>query len=167
MPDESAATALIAGKGEVTAHFSRTPYVDRELAEQAISRVMDSFDIAGPHTGTVLAATARFRDANPKLCKAVLSALQQAAEFIEKSPGTAAEIFAAMAKDNDIPPEDLSDMIGDPDLVYTAAPAGVMRIAEFMHRTGRLARVRSDWRELFLPEARDLAGKLTMLGTPA
>ena len=105
MPDESAAAALIAGKGEVTAHFSRTPYVDRELAEQAISRVMDLFDIAGVHSSTVLAATVRFRDANPELCKAVLSALQQAAEFIEKSPGTAAEIFAEMAKDNDIPPE--------------------------------------------------------------
>ncbi len=158
MPDESAAAALIAGKGEVTAHFSRTPYVDRELAEPAISRVMDLFDIAGTHSGAVLAATTRFRDANPELCKAVLSALQQAAEFIEKSPGAAAEIFAGMAKDNDIPPEDLSDMIGDPDLVYAAAPAGVMRIADFMHRTGRLRRLPADWRELFLPEARDLAG---------
>jgi NitT/TauT family transport system substrate-binding protein len=158
MPDESAATALIAGTGEITAHFSRTPYVDRELAEQAISRVMDSFDIAGVHSGTVLAATTRFRDANPELCKAMLSALQQAAEFIEKNPGTAAEIFAEMAKDNDIPPEDLADMIGDPDLVYAAAPAGVMTVARFMHRIGVLARAPSNWRELFLPESRDLAG---------
>ncbi|HEX2152282.1 MAG TPA: ABC transporter substrate-binding protein [Stellaceae bacterium] len=157
MPDESAAASLIAGKGEITAHFSRTPHVDRELADPAISRVMDSFDIAGMHSGTVLAATTRFRDANPELCKAVLSALQQAAEFIEKGPGAAAEIFAG-AKGDDIPPEDLADMIGDPDLVYAASPAGVMRIAEFMHRTGRLARRPSGWRELFLPESRDLAG---------
>jgi NitT/TauT family transport system substrate-binding protein len=158
MPDESAAAALIAGKGEITAHFSRTPYVDRELGEQAISRVMDSFDIAGMHSSSVLATTMRFRDGSPELCKAVLSALQQAAEFIEKSPGGAAEIFAEMASSDDTPPEDLADMIGDPDLVYAAAPAGVMRIADFMHRTGRLRRRPADWRELFLPEARDLAG---------
>ena len=158
MPDESAAAALIAGKGEVTAHFSRTPYVDRELAEPAISRVMDSFDIAGVHSSAVLAATTRFRDANPELCKAVLSALQQAAEFIEKSPGAAAEIFAGMAPDDDTPPEELADMIGDPDLVYDAAPAGVMRIADFMHRIGRLSLRPSGWQELFFPESRDLAG---------
>jgi NitT/TauT family transport system substrate-binding protein len=158
MPDESAAAALIAGKGEVTAHFSRMPYVDRELAEPAMIRVIDSFDIAGVHSSAVLATPARFRDANPELCKAVLSALQQAAEYIEKSPGAAAEIFAGMAPDDDTPPEELADMIGDPDLVYDAAPAGVMRIAEFMHRTGRLSRRPSSWHDFFLPESRDLAG---------
>jgi NitT/TauT family transport system substrate-binding protein len=158
MPDDSAAAALIAGKGPITAHFSRTPYVDRELAEPAISRIMDSFDIAGAHSTAVLAATTRFRDANPELCKAVLSALQQAGEFVERNPGEAAEIFAGMAKDDDTPPEALADMIGDPDLVYTAAPAGVMRIADFMHRIGRLPRRPADWREFFLPESRDLAG---------
>jgi NitT/TauT family transport system substrate-binding protein len=158
MPDERAAASLIAGKGEITAHFSRTPYVDRELADPAVSRVLDSFDIAGTHSATVLAATKRFRDANPELCKAMLSALQQAAEFIEKSPGAAAEIFAGMAAGDDTPPEDLADMIGDPDLVYAAAPVGVMRIAEFMHRIRRLALRPAGWRELFLPESRDLAG---------
>ena len=45
-----------------------------------------------------------------------------------------------MAKDQDIPLEDLSDMIGDPDLAYAAAPAGVLRLADFLHRTGRLKR---------------------------
>ena len=158
MPDDSAAASLLAGTGGITAHFSRMPYVDRELADPAISRVIDSFDIAGMHSTAVLAATMRFRDANSELCKAVLSALQQAGEFIGKSPGAAAEIFAGMATDDDTPPEDLADMIGDPDLVYDAAPAGVMRIAEFMHRTGRLARRPSDRREMFLPESRDLAG---------
>ena len=63
-----------------------------------------------------------------------------------------------MAKDQAIPLEDLSDMIGDPDLAYTAAPAGVMRLADFLHRTGRLKRRSASWRELFVPEARDLPG---------
>jgi len=157
-PDEAAAAALIAGTGDITAHFSRMPHVDRELASPAIGRVMDSFDIAGRHSSAVLAATIRVRNANPELCKAVLSALQQAGEFIQKSPGAAAELFAAVANDQDLPLEDLSDMIGDPDLVYAAAPAGVMRIADFMHRTGRLKRRPAAWQELFLPESRDLPG---------
>ena len=158
LPAEDAAAALIAGTGGVTAHFSRTPHVDFELAAPGIRRVMDSFDIVGAHSGAVLASTMRFRDANPELAKAVLSALQQAGEFIQKNPGAAAEIFAAIATDKDLPLEDLTDMIGDPDLIYTAAPAGVMRIADFMHRTGRLKRRPAAWQELFLPESRHLPG---------
>jgi NitT/TauT family transport system substrate-binding protein len=156
--DAVAAAALLSPKPDISAHFSRSPHADIELADPAIHRVMDSFDIGGPHTSAVLVVTARFRDANRELVKAILSALQAADDFIKRSPGAAAEIFASMAKDQNIPLEDLSDMIGDPDLAYTAAPAGVMRVADFLHRTGRLKRRPGSWQELFVPEARDLAG---------
>jgi NitT/TauT family transport system substrate-binding protein len=157
-PDAAAAAELVSGKGEIDAHFSRTPYADAELANPGVHRVMDSFDIAGPHSAAVLAATMRFRAANPTLCAAILSALQAAGDFIKSNPGAAAEIFAAMVKDGDIPIEDLTDMIGDPDLAYRAAPAGVMHLVDFMHRVGRLKRRPPSWQDLFLPEARDLPG---------
>jgi NitT/TauT family transport system substrate-binding protein len=157
-PDAAAAAALATDKGEVDAHFSRTPFADDELADPKIHRVMDSFDIAGPHSAAVLATTMRFHAANPTLCAAILSALQEAGDFIKKSPGAAAEIFAAMVKDQDSPIEDLTDLIGDPDFAYKAAPAGVMRLADFMHRVGRLKRLPPSWQDLFLPEARDLPG---------
>ncbi len=149
-PDAAAATALLGGKAEINAHFSRPPYADDELANPAIHRVMDSFDIAGPHSAAVLAATTRFHAANPRLCAAVL--------FIKGSPGAAAEIYAGMVKDQDTPIEELTDMIGDPDLAYRAAPAGVMRLTDFMLRVGRLKRRAASWQDLFLPEARDLPG---------
>lgn len=156
-PDSAAATELIEGKGEITAHFSRSPYVDGELGDKAIHRVMDSFDIDGPHSAAVLVTTTRLRAANPTLCAAILSALQQADDFIRQHPGEAAEIFSSTDKD-DIPVEDLSDMIGDPDLAYSAAPAGVTRLAAFLQRIGRLKRHVSGWQDFFLPEARDLKG---------
>jgi NitT/TauT family transport system substrate-binding protein len=106
----------------------------------------------------VLAVTTRFRAADKKLCAAILSALQEADDLINKNPGAAAEIFAAMVKDRAVALEDLVDMIGDPDLAYRAAPTGVMRLAGFMHRIGRLKRRPAAWQELFLPEARDLSG---------
>jgi len=156
--EETAVTMLVSGKGDITAHFSRTPYADVELADPKVHRVMDSFDIAGPHSAAVLATTSQFRAANPVLAGAVLSALQQAGDLIKKTPGTAAEIFTAMVKDQDIPLEDLTDMIGDPDLSYTAAPVGVMRLWGFLQRTGKIKRRPAKWQDLFLPEARDLAG---------
>jgi NitT/TauT family transport system substrate-binding protein len=157
-PDPAAAAALLSPKPDISAHFSRSPEVDIELSDPVIHRVMDSFDIAGPHSTAFLVATARFRGANRELVKAVLSALQEADDFIKHSPGAAAEIFVSMVKDQTVPLEDLSDMIGDPDLAYTAAPSGVMRLADFLHRTGRLKRRPASWQELFVPEARDLPG---------
>jgi NitT/TauT family transport system substrate-binding protein len=157
-PDEAASEALQSGKGNLDAHFSQMPYADDELANAAIHRVMDSFDIAGPHSAAALAVTARFHDANPKLCVAILSALEQADDLIKSKPGTAAELYASVAKDQDVAIEDLTDMIGDPDLAYRTAPAGLMRLAEFMHRVGRLKHKPGSWKDLFFPEAHDLSG---------
>lgn len=157
-PDAVAADVLLSGKGDIDAHFSRSPFVDAELADPAIHRVMDSFDIAGPHSDAVLAVTVGFAAANPELCKAMLSALQAADDYIRDTPGAAAEIFAGTAKSQDVPLEELSDMIGDPDLAYQAAPTGVLRIAQFMQRIGRLNRRIQYWQDVFVPAARNLPG---------
>ena len=119
---------------------------------------MDSFDITGAHSAVLLVTTKRFRDANPVLCAAILAALNQADLLIRNNPGGAAETYEEIAKDQDIALEDLTDMIGDPDLAYVAAPAGVMRLAEFMHRIGRLKRRPQSWKDLFFLEAHDLPG---------
>jgi NitT/TauT family transport system substrate-binding protein len=157
-PDAEADASLLSPKADIDAHFSRTPYIEDELSDPAVHRVMDSFDIAGPHSAALLVTTTGFRAANPMLCAAILSALQEADDFVKKSPGAAAEIFSDMVKDWDIPLEDLADMIGDPDLAYRAAPAGTMRLIDFMHRIGRLKHRPPNWQAWFLPESRDLKG---------
>jgi len=63
-----------------------------------------------------------------------------------------------MVKDQAITVEDLADMIGDPDLGYTTVPAGVLRIAEFLHRTGQIKHRPASWQELFFSEAHNLPG---------
>jgi len=156
--DEAATEAIESGKGEIASHFSRSPYSDDELADPKIRRIMDSFDIAGPHSASVLATNARFHDANPRLCAAILAGLRDADLLIKDNPGQAAEIYVGAEKDHDIALEDLSDMIGDPDLAYMTAPTGVMRLAEFMQRIGRLKTLPASWKEAFFPEAHDLPG---------
>jgi NitT/TauT family transport system substrate-binding protein len=156
--DQAAAEALQSGKGNLDAHFSQSPVADDELASPGIRRVMDSFDVAGPHSAAALAATTRFHDANPKLCIAILSALEQADDLIKSKPGAAAEIYASLVKDQDVALEDLTDTIGEPDLAYRTAPSGLMRLAEFMHRIGRIKRKPESWKELFFSEAHDLPG---------
>jgi NitT/TauT family transport system substrate-binding protein len=156
--DEAATEAIESGKGEIGSHFSRSPYSDDELADPKIRRIMDSFDIAGPHSASVLATNVRFHDANPGLCAVILAGLRDADLLIKDNPGQAAEIYVGAEKDHDIALEDLSDMIGDPDLAYMTAPTGVMRLAEFMQRIGRLKQLPASWKDVFFPEAHDLPG---------
>jgi NitT/TauT family transport system substrate-binding protein len=156
--DADAAAQLRDGKTELDAHFSRTPYVYEELGVGPIHRVMDSFDIAGPHTTNVLAAPAGFYRANPKLCAAIFAAVQEADALIKKSPGEAAEIYGSMSGGKDISVEDLSDMIGDPDVSYTPAPAGIQRLARFMAGIRRVAHPPDSWKDMFFLDARGEAG---------
>lgn len=157
-PDAEAAAALVSGKGDLTAHFSRIPYVDDELANPSVHRVMDSFDVAGPHSGSVLALTKRFHDANPMLCSAILSGLEEAQDLIKNNPGEAAEIYGGIVKGQGVAVEDLTDMIGDPDIHFTTTPAGVRHLVEFMRKIGRIKHQPGSWQDLFFSEAHNLPG---------
>jgi NitT/TauT family transport system substrate-binding protein len=150
--------ALQSGKSDIDAHFVRLPYADDERANEAIHRVMDSFDIAGPHSIAALIATSQFRDANPALCAAIAAAIGEADDFITRNRGAAAEIYDAAVKGQDIPIEVLSDMLGDPDLAYKPAPEGVLHLTGFLHQIGRLQHSPDTWQQLFFPEIYKLGG---------
>ena len=149
---EEADAALHSGKGDVDADFARMPYADDERGDPAIHRVMDSFDIAGPHSVGAVVATAQFRDANPTLCAALVGAITEADGFIKTSRGAAAEIYDAMQKTEEIPVEDLTDMLGDPDTSFAPAPAGMLRLVGFLHQIGRVKHSPDSWQQLFFPE---------------
>jgi len=155
---DDADAALHSGKGDIDADFTRTPYADDERADPAIHRVMDSFDIAGPHTIGIVVTTAQFRDANPALCAALVGAITGAAAFIKESRGAAAEIYDSTVKSNEIAVEDLSDMLGDPDASFSPAPAGIQRLVGFMHQIGRVKHNPDSWQQLFFPEIYKLPG---------
>ena len=156
--DDAADDAMHSGKGDIDAHFLRLPLSDDERADPAVHRVMDSFDIAGPHSIAVLATTAPFRDANPPLCAAIAAAIAEADDFITHHRGAAAEIYDASVKSQDIPVEVLSDMLGDPDLSYKPSPEGVIRLTGFLHQIGRLSHSPDSWQQLFFPEIYKLGG---------
>jgi NitT/TauT family transport system substrate-binding protein len=155
---DDADTALHSGKGDINTDFARMPYADDERGDPTIRRVMDSFDIAGPHNVGVVVTTAQFRDANPALCAALVAALSAADQFIKAGRGAAAEIFDVMEKDSDIPVEDLTDMLGDPDTAFSPAPAGMERLAGFLHQIGRVKHTTDSWQQLFFPEVYKLPG---------
>jgi len=156
--DAEAAYDLLDGKSDLNAHFSRSPYTDDELGNPAVHRVMDSFDIAGPHSDELLVGPVKFHEANPKLCAAIFAALQDADEVIRKNPGEAAEMFVAMVGNKEISVEDFTDMIGDPDFSYEVAPAGIGRLADFMAAVKRIKHKPESWKDLFFSDAQATPG---------
>jgi sulfonate transport system substrate-binding protein len=153
-----AAGALLSGKSEVTAHFASSPFYYHELATPGIHQVLKSYDVVGGnHTNGVLIATKRFHDANPKICAAVLAALEAADAFVKAHPRETAEIYLAASGDKSTL-DAMTTMIADPDVDYTTTPVNVMQFVDFMHKVGRLKRLPASWKDLFFPEAHGFPG---------
>jgi NitT/TauT family transport system substrate-binding protein len=156
-PDATA--ALLAGKSEITAHFASSPFYYIELANPAVHRVLHSYEVAGGrHTNGVLMASRKFYEANPKVCAAVVAALEEADAFIKADPRKAAEIYIALAKEKRSTLDEIETMVKDPDVDYTTTPVGVMKFVAFMNLAGTVKKKPASWKDLFFPTAHGLPG---------
>jgi len=155
-PDGTA--ALLAGKLEITAHFTSAPFQYQQLENSAIRKVLSSYDATdGPNTFSVIATVSRWREANPKLYRATYEAILEANDFIAKNPREAAEIFVRI-ENTKLPVEFIQKMISDPEFSYAPEPENVMKIYGFMHKVGALKNMPATWQDLFFPEAHALKG---------
>jgi len=156
-PDATA--ALLAGKSEINAHFASSPFYYIELATPGVRKVLHSYDAAGGrHTNGVLMASKKFYNANPKVCAAVLAALEEANAFIKANPRKAAEIYLAMTKEKRSTLDEMEKMVTDPDVDYTTTPINVMKFVEFMNLAGTVKRKPASWKDLFFPIAYEKPG---------
>ena len=153
-----AAAAVMSGQSEINSHFASSPFYYYELATPGIHQVLKSYDALGArHTNGVLVTTKKFHDANPKLCKAIVTAFEEANAFIKAHPRDAAQIYLAATKDKNSL-DALEKMVADPDVDYTTTPVSIMKIVDFMYRVGRIKKKPESWKDMFFPEAYALAG---------
>jgi NitT/TauT family transport system substrate-binding protein len=124
--------------------------------------VLHSYDAAGGrHTNGVLMASKKFYDANPKVCAAVVAALEEANAWIKANPRKAAEIYIAMAKEKRSTLDEMEKMVTDPDVDYTTTPINVMKFVEFMNLAGTVKKKPASWKDLFFPIAYEKPGAST------
>src|SRR5713226_706533 len=159
LPHPDAVTALWAGNSPITRQYTVSPFHYYDLANPALYAVLKSFDTLGAKpTNGVLVGTKKFRDANPKLCAAVLAAQEEANGFIAAHPREATAIYVAMTGDTRSPPDEIARMVADPDVEYTTTPKQLMAFVDFMRKVGRVKHAPESWKDLFLPEAQALSG---------
>jgi NitT/TauT family transport system substrate-binding protein len=158
MPHPEGMASMLTRKTEITAHFTTPPFQFLELEKTGVHRVTTSDEIlGGPSTLSLVWTIARFREANPKVYRAFLAALEEAMGIIRTDPDRAVRIYIETDKST-MAPDFVKSLITAPDNVYTTTPERTMRYIEFLKSTGRLKRDWRGWKDLFFPEIHDKQG---------
>jgi NitT/TauT family transport system substrate-binding protein len=159
MSNPDALALMLSGQSEVKNHASGIPFSVSELESGKAHLVMTSADYLTPGTtSSMIYASARFHDPNPKLYAATAAALEEATAIINRDPHTAAEIYVAHEPQK----RELAwieTMIRDPKLIqYETTPRGIQEHADFMHAIGTLKNKPESWKDMFWENMADKDG---------
>jgi NitT/TauT family transport system substrate-binding protein len=151
--------ALLSGRSEITAHFTSPPFQYDDLKQPGMHTVLNSYDVwGGPQTFVAAWTTSKFRDENPKMYAAFLSALNEATVFVNNNRQAAAGIYLEMTGDKSKSVEELAGMLADPQLRFTLTPENVVKLASFKTRVGTIKVKPDSWKDLFFSDIHDLPG---------
>lgn len=153
VPHPDAAAAVIAGGTEITAHFGNPPFQEQELAGNPNAHiVLNSYDVlGGPSSATVLYATEKFRNDNPKTYRAFVDALAEASQFASKNPEAAADLYIRVNQAK-IDRTLLVKVLKNPQVQFKVAPQNTYPLAEFMHRVGAIKNQPKSWQDYFFQD---------------
>ncbi|MBV8272054.1 MAG: ABC transporter substrate-binding protein [Cupriavidus sp.] len=153
VPHPDATAAIIAGGTEITGHFGNPPFQEQELAGNPNARiVLSSYDVlGGPSSATVLYATEKFRNENPKTYRAFVDALAEAAQFATANPEAAADLYIRVNKAR-IDRALLVKILRNPQVQFKVTPQNTFPLADFMYRVGAIKRQPKSWQDYFFQD---------------
>jgi NitT/TauT family transport system substrate-binding protein len=151
--------AVLGGQSEMRNHLTIVPFTVLEEESGKVHRVMTSDEYLTPgSSGTLMYASARFHDANPKLYAATVAAFLEAIAMVGQDPKAAAEIYMRhepQKRDLDW----VTKIISDPArITYSGVPRGIQEHAMFMYKAGLLKHEPTDWRDLFWDNMKTVDG---------
>ncbi|CAG2157212.1 ABC transporter substrate-binding protein [Cupriavidus numazuensis] len=153
VPHPDATAAIISGGTEISGHFGNPPFQEQELAGNPNARiVLNSYDVlGGPSSATVLYATEKFRNENPKTYRAFVDALAEAAKFATANPEAAADLYIRVNKAK-IDRALLVKVLKNPQVQFKVTPQNTFALAEFMHRVGAIRNQPKSWQDYFFQD---------------
>lgn len=159
MSHPDAVIALLTGNGSVVAHYASAPFHQRELNAPGTRTIMNSDDVMGGSTTfTMVSATTRFHDDNPKAYNAFVASLKDAQAMIAADPRNAAETLLESMGGKGISIDELVTILKDPVTKYTVVPENVLKYAHFMNEIGTLRSDPASLRVLFFDDLDVLRG---------
>ncbi|RRV16500.1 ABC transporter substrate-binding protein [Pseudomonas saudiphocaensis] len=152
LPHPDATASLKSGGTELTAHFSNPPFQDQALQNPDVHVVLDTYELLGPNSPTVLYATEKFRKENPKTYKAFVAALAEAADYAQNDKGAAADTYIRVTGAK-ISREELLKIIDNERFQFTVTPTNTYPLADFLHRVGAIKNKPASWQDYFFEDA--------------
>ena len=166
MTPPDATVALLKGGAQISAAFSVPPFQYQQLEDPAVHTVLNSFDVmGGSHTFTAVWAPAKFRDGNPVLYKALVAALKEATEIVNKDNVAAAALWIEDSKSK-LPLDMVGKIVAGPQVRWTMTPENTMKYADFMAEVGTLKTKPESLERLFLSGNSRREGQLSPSSTP-
>ncbi len=157
MAPPDATITLLGGAGEVTAVFSVPPFQQQQLETPGIHTVLNSYDVMdGPHSFTVAWTSARFRAQNPILYKALMAAMGEATDIVNRDRRAAAALWIEDSHSK-LPLAFVDQVVSGPQVRWTLVPENTMKFARFMQSTGMIKTAPASWQDYFFPEIHALA----------
>jgi NitT/TauT family transport system substrate-binding protein len=154
-----AVLALTNNNAGVDAHFTSSPFYEQEMKLPGVHLLTTNYEIlGGPATAVVIAASAKYREDNPKSYKAFYDALKEAIETINKDKRAAAKVYLEQAKDTKDTVDDIYNVISAKDYAYTLTPQKVFKTAQFMNSIGTVKNKPDSWKDLFFPDVQGAPG---------
>ena len=157
LPHPDATAALVAGGTELTGHFSNPPFQDQALANPKVHVVLDSYELLGPNSPTVLFATEKFRQDNPKTYRAFVEALKEAAAFAQNDKAAAADTYIRVTGAK-IDRAALLKIIANPQVEFSVTPKNTYPLAEFLYRVGAIRNKPASGQDYFFQDGAPLQG---------
>jgi NitT/TauT family transport system substrate-binding protein len=158
MAPPDATIALLGGAGEVSAVFSVPPFQQQQLEKPGIHTVLNSYDVMdGPHSFTVAWTSARFREQNPVLYKALLAATNEATDIVNRDRRAAAALWIEDSRSK-LALDFVDKVVSGPQVRWTLVPENTIKFARFMQSTGMIKAAPASWQDYFFPEIHSLGG---------
>lgn len=125
-------------KKDITAHFTSPPYLFKELEDKDNHQILTGREAMGKDfTFIIGVANKDFYESNLEEYKAFIVSLDEAIKFMEENPDESAEI---LAKDYDLPKDEVLKYITDKDTDYSKEVKGVKEFADFMIKTNFISK---------------------------
>ena len=150
--------AITSGKSEITGHVASEPFNTIERNHPGIHTVFSSYDIlGGHHVSNLISTSEKFYDNNKTLAKTVVSALDEANQWIAKNKGEAAKLYIEMSNSKE-PVSLIQGILENPNIVYSTVPLRITLFSDFLHRTGAIKLKAGSWKDLFFDAIHDRSG---------
>jgi len=127
--------ALLSGS-DVTAHFTATPYLEKELATPGFHQILSGNEAFGGEFSFIVGVTTqKLHDQNPEVYAAFNQAVAEAISFINDHPEEAAVI---LSEAYDLPEAEVLAYLTATDTKYSQTVKGLQTFSDFMLETGYL-----------------------------